>query len=67
MIELLRKCFTWRLHMEIAKLLEEKNVIEARLEKLIHGSIEIREQNDKKLIYVHYRDQGRQYSKYVGA
>lgn len=52
--------------MEIAKLLEEKNIIEARLEKLIYGSVEIREQNGKKLIYVHYRDQGRQYSKYVG-
>ena len=52
--------------MEIAKLLEEKNIIETRLEKLIYGSIEIREQNGKKLIYVHYRDQGRQCSKYVG-
>ena len=52
--------------MEIAKLLEEKNIIEARLEKLVYGSIEVREQNDKKLIYVHYRDQGRQCSKYVG-
>ena len=52
--------------MEIAKLLEEKNVIEARLEKLVFGSIEIREQNGKKLIYVHYRDDGKQRSKYVG-
>ncbi|MBQ6730774.1 MAG: Fic family protein [Bacilli bacterium] len=52
--------------MEIAKILEEKKVIEARLEKLIFGSIEIREQNGKKLIYVHFRDQGRQCSKYVG-
>ncbi|MCR5514067.1 MAG: Fic family protein [Bacilli bacterium] len=52
--------------MEIAKLLEEKSVIEASLEKMIYGSIEIREQNGKKLIYVHYRDNGRHYSKYVG-
>ncbi len=52
--------------MEIAKLLEEKSVIEASLEKMIYGSIEIREQNGKKLIYVHYRDDGRHYSKYVG-
>ena len=29
--------------MEIAKLLEEKNLIEARLEKLIYGSIEVRD------------------------
>lgn len=52
--------------MEIAKLLEEKNLIETRLEKLVYGSIEIREQNSKRRIYVHYRDQGRQCSKYVG-
>ncbi len=52
--------------MEIAKLLQEKNTIEIRLEKLVYGSIEIREQNNKKLIYVHYRNQGRQCSKYVG-
>ena len=52
--------------MEIAKLLEEKNNIETRLDNLIYGSIEIREQNGKKLIYVHYRDQGRQCSKYIG-
>lgn len=52
--------------MEITKLLEEKNFIETRLEKLVYGSIEIREQNSKKLIYVHYRNQGRQCSKYVG-
>lgn len=52
--------------MEIAKLLEEKNLIEARIEKIVFGSIEIREQNEKKFIYVHYREQGKQRSKYVG-
>ena len=52
--------------MEIAKLLEEKNIIEVRLEKLIFGSVEIREQNGKKFIYVHFRDNGRQCSKYIG-
>lgn len=52
--------------MEVAKLLEEKNVVEARLEKLIFGSIEIREQNGKKLIYVHFREQGKHRSKYIG-
>ena len=52
--------------MEIAKLLEEKNLIEARLEKLIFGSIEVRERNGKKFIYVHFREQGRPVSKYVG-
>jgi len=52
--------------MEIAKLLEEKNLIEARLEKIIFGSIEVRERNGKKFIYVHFREQGRLVSKYVG-
>lgn len=52
--------------MEIAKLLEEKHIIEARLEKLTYGSIEVREQNNKKLIYVHYREDGMPRSKYVG-
>ena len=52
--------------MEIAKLLEEKHIIEARLEKLIYGSIEVREQNNKKIIYVHYREEGIPRSKYVG-
>lgn len=53
--------------MEIAKLLEEKNSLEARLEKLIFGSVEIREQNNKKNIYVHYREDGMHRSKYIGA
>ena len=52
--------------MEIAKLLEEKHIIEARLEKLIYGSVEVREQNNKKLIYVHYREDGMLRSRYVG-
>lgn len=52
--------------MDVARLLEEKNIIETSLEKLIHGSIEIREQNDKRLIYVHFREGEKQRSKYVG-
>lgn len=52
--------------MDVARLLEEKNIIETSLEKLIHGSIEIREQNDKRLIYVHFREGKKQRSKYVG-
>lgn len=30
------KCFTWKACMEIAKLLEEKKIIEVRLEELIN-------------------------------
>lgn len=50
--------------MEIAKLLEEKHIIEVRLEQLIYGSIEVREQNSKKLIYVHYREDGLSYKSF---
>ena len=52
--------------MEVAKLLEEKNLIETRLEKLTYGSIEVRKQNGKSLIYVHFREDGKQRSRYVG-
>ncbi len=52
--------------MRLAELLEEKNIIEERLKTLLFGSIEIREQNDKKFIYIHYRDAGRQRSQYAG-
>ncbi len=49
--------------MEIAKLLEEKHIIEVRLEQLIYGSIEVGEQNSKKLIFVHYREDGFSYKR----
>ncbi len=52
--------------MEIAKLLQEKNLIESRLETLIFGSVEVRSNKNKKFIYVHFRDNGKLRSKYVG-
>ena len=52
--------------MEIAKLLEEKNLIELRLENMIFGAIEVRETGGKKFIYVHYREGEKQRSQYVG-
>lgn len=47
-------------------LLQEKEVLESRLEKMYYGSIEIRENKGKKSIYVHRRENGLQVTKYVG-
>ena len=50
----------------VAKLLHEQELLKSRINKMIHGSVEIREQNEKKYIYVHYRDEGISKSKYAG-
>lgn len=50
----------------ILELLNEKKILESRINEMIHGSIEIREQNQRKYIYVHFRDNGISISKYVG-
>lgn len=50
---------------DIQVLLEQKNKLESNLNSLIYGSVEIREQNNNKYIYVHYREDGRLQSKYV--
>ncbi len=50
----------------IASLILEKGQILDRLSKLTYGSVEIRATNGKKYIYVHYRESGMLFSKYVG-
>lgn len=50
----------------IASLILEKDQIFDRLGKLIYGSVEIREVQSKKYLYVHYRNEGMLKSKYVG-
>ncbi len=50
----------------VAELLHEQELLKSRINKMIHGSIEIRENNDKKYIYVHFRDGGISTSKYAG-
>ncbi|MCR4660541.1 MAG: Fic family protein [Clostridia bacterium] len=50
----------------IAELLHEQELLKSRINKMIHGSIEIRENNGKKYIYVHFRDEGISISKYAG-
>lgn len=50
----------------ISSMLHEREIIKSRLEKMIYGSIEIRENNEKKYIYVHRRIDGIKESKYAG-
>lgn len=50
----------------IAELLHEKEILISRLNKMIYGSIEIRSNNEKKYIYVHYKLDGISQTKYVG-
>ena len=51
---------------ELAYLLHEKHILESRLERMVYGSIEIRDTGSKKCIYVHRREGGLQVTKYVG-
>lgn len=44
----------------------EAENIKLTLDEMFFGSIEIRSNDNKKYIYVHYRNNGRLYSKYVG-
>ena len=50
----------------VAELLHEQELLKSRINKMVHGSIEIRESNGKKYIYVHFRDEGISTSKYAG-
>lgn len=52
--------------MNISQLIAEKAQITKRLERLNYGSIEIKEQKEKRYIYVHFREDGLLRSKYVG-
>ena len=51
---------------EIIELLPKKQLLEQKLGSIIYGAVEIREKDDKKYIYVHYRDDGILLTKYVG-
>lgn len=52
--------------IEIMALLENKQILENELKLLIYGSIEIRENDANKYIYVHYREDGVVLTKYAG-
>ena len=51
---------------EIMNLLQNKQILEHELQALTYGSVEIRENNSNKYIYVHYREDGVVLTKYVG-
>ena len=51
---------------EIMELLQNKQLLEHRLSTLIYGAAEIRENDKKKYIYVHYREDGIALTKYAG-
>lgn len=52
--------------IEIISLLQSKQVLEHELQSLAYGSVEIRENDSNKYIYVHYREDGVALTKYVG-
>lgn len=52
--------------IEIMNLLQSKQVLEHELQSIAYGSVEIRENDLNKYIYVHYREDGVALTKYVG-
>lgn len=52
--------------MEMLDLINQKQVQEVELNKLVYGSVEIRCVENKKYIYVHTKEDGLQTTKYVG-
>lgn len=52
--------------IKILDLLNQKQKKQYELEKLIYGSVEIREINDNKYIYTHTKDNGLSSTKYIG-
>lgn len=53
-------------NIEIREMLYNKHNIEQKISTMIYGSIEVREKDNKKFIYVHYREDGKLINKYVG-
>lgn len=50
---------------EIIALLQNKQLLVHQLESLSYGSVEVRENNSNKYIYVHYREDGVHITKYI--
>lgn len=51
---------------EILTLLKDKEICKRELSDLVFGTIELRERENKKYIYVHFREDGLSLTKYVG-
>lgn len=52
--------------IEMINLIQSKQALEHELSSLAYGSVEIRENNSNRYIYVHYREDGVALTKYVG-
>ena len=52
--------------IEIMNLLQNKQLLEHELQSLAYGSVEIRENDSNRYLYVHYREDGVVLTKYVG-
>jgi hypothetical protein len=51
---------------ELVNMIQKKKYYLDRLKSLVYGSLDIRERDNKKYIYVHYRKDGKVVTKYVG-
>ena len=51
---------------EILDMLHQKHNYEQKLSSMIYGSIEVRTKDLNKYIYIHYRENGKLYTKYIG-
>ncbi len=52
--------------IEIMNLLQKKQLLQHELGGLVYGSVEAREKNGNKYIYVHYREDGVVLTRYIG-
>ena len=52
--------------IEITSLLRRRQTLADELERLVYGSIEVREKDTKRYLYVHYREDGIPRTRYVG-
>ena len=52
--------------MQILNLINQKELLEYELNKLVYGAVEIREKDNKKYIYTHIKEDGLQSTKYIG-
>lgn len=53
-------------NIETMNMIHDKKMLENELHELVYGTIEVRESNSHKYIYVHYREDGLLLTKYVG-
>lgn len=66
MFHIIKESDTMEEKFEIMNLLQTKQVLEHKLDTLAYGSVEIREHNSNRYLYVHYRENGISLTKYVG-